>query len=213
MKPRKSVAVAALGAVLMAAPDSFAATMDFDSVPLGTRYGGTVGHATNEVVLTQDGIEMSVGNLFLAEFTGFFEAEVGGRYLDFFPTTPLDINNISVHFDFSNVGFEVDRMTMEFIEFGGEYNFAVNDQTIYELASLADIPENVAPDVTALVSNGVITLTGDVGAVRIGGQELAIDTVFAIPEPVTLLLLSLGGAAVLGSRKSPWQWKAATRSF
>ena len=186
----------------MVVPTSFAATMDFDSVPLGTRYGGTAGHATNEVVLTEDGIEMSVVSFHLEGFTGFFEAEVGGRYRDFFPTTPLDINNISVRFDFANVNFEVDRVTVEFMEFGGAYNFAVNDQTIYELASLADIPANVTPDVTALVSDGLITLTGDVNAVRIGGQELAIDTIFAIPEPVTLILLSLAGAAVLGSRKN-----------
>lgn len=202
MRPGEAVATVALAVALMAASTGFAVTMDFESAQVGTLYGGSAGHNPSEVVLSQEGIDMSVENFFLAGFTGFFEAEIGGRYQDFFPTTPLGLDNISVRFDFNNIGFEVDLMTMEFVEFGGEYNFAVNDGMVHQLASFEDIPGNVAPDVVALVSNGIITLEGDINAVRVGGQELAVDTVFAIPEPATLLLLCLGGTAVLRTRRS-----------
>ena len=178
----------------------FAATVDFESVPQGTVYGGAFGHTPGDVVLTQEGIEMSVEKFFLGTFVGFVKAEVGGVYSDFFPTAPLGIDNISVSFDLSDVGFDVTQVTLDYQEFGGADNFAVNGHTLYQLNVLTDIPTGVAPGVTASAGAGVITLTGDIDCFRIGGQELAIDNIVAVPEPTGVLLLGLAGALAFRRR-------------
>lgn len=178
-------------------PVSLGATVDFETVPLGSTYGEAFGHTPGDVVLTQDGIKMSAEDFLLGSFVGFIRAEVGGRYDDSFPTTPLELDNISVLFDFADVGFEVTEVTLSYQEFGGDDNFAVNGEMCHQLADLSDIPADVAPGVTATVQGGVISLAGDVNSFLIGGQELGIDDIVAVPEPTTLALLGLGAAGLL----------------
>ena len=86
---RARVIVASLGTVMVCAAGSSgrAATMDFETVPR-TLFGAAYGDAPGDVVLTQDGIAMSVEEFLLDPFIGFIEGEVGGSYSDFFPTTP-----------------------------------------------------------------------------------------------------------------------------
>ena len=174
-------------------PISLANIMDFQSVPVGTKYGGDVGNVAGQVVLTQDGITMSVEQFHLNQFTGFFQAEVTGPSNDH----QLAIDNISVLFDLANVGFNVTSLTLEYVELGGNDNFAVNGGSILQLAELTDIPSNVAPGVTALVDAGLIALTGKIDSVLIGGQELTIDSIVAVPEPTALVLLGTGGVLAL----------------
>ena len=83
------------------------ATIDFESVPVGTVYGAPSGDLPSDVVLSQEGIDMSVELFRLGGFVQFFRAEVGGIYGGFFPTTPIGLNNISLRFDFAD-----DRRTM-----------------------------------------------------------------------------------------------------
>lgn len=173
-----------------------AATVDFQSVALGTRYGGDFNNVPSQVVLTepvQNGIDMSVEQFFFQQFTGFFQAEVVGPSNDH----QLAIDNVSVLFDLTNVGFNVTLLSLEYLELGGNDNFSVNGGPILQLAELSDIPPNVAPGVTALVDGGLITLTGKIDSVLIGGQELTIDTIVAVPEPTALVLLGAGGVPAL----------------
>lgn len=177
-------------------PNGMAATMDFQSADLGTRYGGDFNNVPGQVVLTEpalNGIDMSVEQFYFQQFTGFFQAEVVGPSNDH----QLAIDNISVLFDLSNVGFNVTSLTLEYLELGGNDNFAVNGGPILQLAELTDIPPNVAPGVTALVDGGLITLTGKIDSVLIGGQELTIDTIVAVPEPTSLVLFGAGGVLAL----------------
>ncbi len=196
----KTIKLAAIAAVLALCLTSRSdgATVDFESVSSGAMYGQSVPHSPNQVVLIQDGIEMSVVEFVFGTFTGFFDAEVGGIYADQFATQALQFNNLGVSFDFSNVGFSpVDFVSFEFKEFGGVNNFSVNGATLFELDSLNDIPTNVAPNVTAAVTPGLVTLTGDIQSFRVGGQELAIDNVTVLPEPSTMLFIGLGAAICL----------------
>jgi len=176
---------------------ALATTMDFQSVAVGTKYGeAPLPNFPGQVVLTepaQNGIDMSVEQFFFQQFTGFFQAEVVGPSNDH----QLAIDNISVLFDLTNVGFNVTSLTLEYLELGGNDNFAVNGGSIRQLAELTDIPANVAPGVTALVDGGLITLTGKIDSVLIGGQELTIDTIVAVPEPTSLILLAVGGVLAL----------------
>jgi hypothetical protein len=71
-------------------------------------------------------------------------------------------------------------------EFGGSNDFAVNDWELFQIIPLTDLPEEVAPGVTASVEDGVITpaaLDGNIDNVLIGGQQLAVDNIAALPEP------------------------------
>jgi hypothetical protein len=186
-------------AVCGISPICLAATMEFESVPVGTKYGAGFGNVPGQVVLTENGIKMSVEQFFFQQFTGFFQAEVTGPANDH----ELTIDNISVLFDLTALPFNVSSLTLQYSELGGEDNFAVNGGSILQLPNLINIPVNVAPGVTALVDGGRITLTGDIDRVLIGGQELSVDTVVAVPEPTSLLLLGTGGALLLRRLRRP----------
>ncbi len=204
MKRAGILVVAALTSVIGLSSSARAAQVNFEDpaaqltpAPWGANYG----HTPGQLVLSEDGIDVSVKQFFLgASYIGFFKAEPGGVYASLFDSTALSLDNISARFDFTGLGFEVDQVTIEYQEFGGGDNFRVNDWTGFELTSMMGIPTNVAPGVTASVADGVITLNGPITSFQIGGQELGIDNIVAVPEPGTLLLLGLGGLTLLRRR-------------
>jgi len=201
MKRGRTIACLTMLTVWVVAAKGLAATVDFESVKPGTTFGQAFGNTPGQTVLTQEGIAMSVEEFFLGTFVGFIKAEVGGRYDDYFPTTPLELDNIGVRFDFADVSFDVTHVTLEYQEFGGGNNFAVNDQTLHQVSPLSDLPTDVAPGVTASVDAGLVTLEGNIDSLQIGEQELGIDNIVAVPEPMSILLVGLGGVAVLRRRR------------
>ncbi len=186
------------------ATDSFA-KVGFESVPPGTEYGSHAGNTLGDVVLVEDDIAMSVEVFLLDAFVSFNRATVGGAYADYFPTTPLELDNISVRFDFNHLGFDVTHVELEYLEFGGADNFAVNDEQLYIVDELTDLPADIAAGVTLTIMDGLhpacLTLDGNVTSFQIGGQELAIDNIIAMPEPTSLLLLALGATALFRRRR------------
>lgn len=183
------------------APAARAEVIDFETVPPGTVFGTPSADQPGDVVLQQGGVNMSIEQFFLGSYTGFVRAIVGGPYDQFFPTTPLGLENIAVRFDFAGMPGFVTSFTLDYQEFGGSNNFAVNDFINFEIDDLSDLPANVAPGVTATITPNQVILTGFIQNVRIGGQELAIDNANVVPEPATLLLLVSGGA-LLGARRA-----------
>jgi hypothetical protein len=127
---------------------------------------------------------------------------VGGELDPFFPTTPVSMNNIAFEFDFAGLAFDVNSVSLDYMEFGGVSNFAVNGGTPFQITEFTDLPSNVAPGVTALVDEDMIVLLGDIDSFLIGGQELGIDNIVAVPEPLALTLLAMGAGALLGYRRS-----------
>lgn len=182
----------------------YAATIDFETVPLGMVYGQDAGNFPTQIVLTQDNIDMSVETFHLDSYEGLYLAQIISPNSKIFDTQALSLNNISVLFDFSHVGFAVDRVTFEFGDPGGASNFMVNNEILHILDPITDLPFDVAFGVTASVNEGLITLTSNgasINSLLIGGQEIVIDNVVAVPDPATGLLL-LTGAAVLIRRKT-----------
>lgn len=185
--------------------------MDFDNVPVGTRFGQNFGNTPGQVVLAQDGIQMSFENYLLSSqgYMNFVEGQIDGQYAEaYFPSRALSMDNINVRFDFTQVGFDVDRVSLEYVELGPLSNLSVNGQPLIETFPLNLLPSNVAPGVTMLTelldaSTGRTRLTffGDIDSVLIGGQEFGVDTVIAIPEPATLALLGACGAFVVIRRR------------
>jgi hypothetical protein len=197
MKRGRSIAYFILAAALCAAGNAHAATVDFETIADGTKFGTAYGSVPGDIVLAQDGIVVTVEEFFLGTFTGFIKAEAGGIYGDFFPTTPLELDNISARFDFGGVGFDVTSVQIEYRDFGGASNVAVNDLPVYELATLTDLPTQVAPGITSSFSGDFLTLTGSLESFQIGGQELVIDNIIAVPEPASVLLLGAGALLLL----------------
>ena len=183
------------------------ATLDFETVPVGTVYGDTLltPDIPGEVVLTQDDIAMSVENFFFDPFqTDFFVAEVVAVQTDAGPGQALKLDSIGVLFDFSALGFEVARVTLDVRDLGGTSNVAVNGAAVHILDPLSDLPADVAPGVTALMANDQLTLVGVTTALlslRIGGQEIIIDNVRAVPEPAVGVLMTWGMIWLLGRRR------------
>ncbi len=185
------------------------ATVDFESVPVGTKFGFTGGNDPGDVVLVQDAIAMSVEFLSIAPTVNFFQATVGGDFAPLMPTTPLSVNNIDLRFDFSGLGFNVTQVTVDFREFSGINDFRVNDGVNHVVGTFSDLPSEVSPGVFATVAAHpnitdveVITLTGaSIQSFQLGGQELVIDNIVATPEPGTALLLLCGCAAIARKRR------------
>jgi len=196
--------VALAGAVFVAVPaGAQPAIMDFEepAVSPGTMYGMANPSNVDLVVLTQDGIDMSMDFFVVPpSHVNFNYSRVGGHHAHFFPTTPLELNNITAQFDFADVGFSVTQVTLDYKEFGGINNFYVNGSFVAP-ADITDIPAMPAPGVTAVVGPDTITLTGPISSFAIGGQELSIDNVVAVPEPATSCLLLLGAATFFRRRR------------
>ena len=68
---------------------------------------------------------------------------------------------------------------------------------------MEEIETHTPPGITATVDDRFVTLTGNIDSFRIGGQELYIDNITAIPEPATLLLLGAGGVWLMRRRIRP----------
>jgi hypothetical protein len=104
-----------------------------------------------------------------------------------------------VKFDFTSLPFLTTLVTLDYAEFGGSDNFEVNGAGLFQVSSLQNVPATVAPNVMAAVFGSQILLIGPVESLLIGGQELAIDNIHAVPEPMTSLLLLAG--AIVGIRR------------
>lgn len=164
--------------------------VDFDAVPPGSMYGVPAGHIPGDVVLTQDGIDMSVERFFwLGGGVTFNSADIVPSSSPFAPgpTQALHTNNINAQFDFSGVGFPVKEVSLEFVDFGGNENFDVNGvglQNVNSFTGLTSYPGQFDVIVTPTPLAGglggtlLVRQTGPdpVKTLLIGGQEFGIDT-------------------------------------
>jgi len=193
-------AVFIAAAIAAACPVPGARAFDFDALPANTVYG-LPGDLPGDVVLSDGGAKMSVEPFVLGSSDYFYFATVEAAGGLAFDTQSLSLDNISVRFDFSDLDYNVDTVTLDVADFGGASNFSVNDQTMFVLNPVFDLPVDVAPGVTATVVDNTITLAGPIQSFLVGGQELVIDNVTAVPEPATGALLLLGGLAVWRTRR------------
>lgn len=196
-----SIAALSIGGIVQPA------VVDFEPQTSGATYGVPT-HNPGDLAFSQNNIDVYLQPLQVQGSPQFFQAVVDGEYATNFATRALSLDNISTMFDFSGLGFTVTTASVEYQEFGGVNNFAVNGGAPVELLSLANVPMNIAPGIHALAADGLITLSADLGfeisSFLIGGQELGIDNVTAIPEPAAVFLLGAGGLVlVLRARRHP----------
>ena len=179
------------------------ATVDFESLAAGTRFGGSAGDSPGDIVFNEDGIDVSVETDLRGSFSS---VEIGGFTASSFPTTSATIGNINLGFDLTNLVFGVRKVTFEYVDSGGDENLGVNG-TVVQLGRLSEAPtelDGVGVSVTESVVSGrlmgTVTLSGSIDSVIVGGQEFGMDNFIAssIPEPGTICLALLSISAVFG---------------
>lgn len=190
-------------AIFATAAHAMTATVDFESLPPGTQFGGPpLPNAPGDLVFVEDGVGVHVDNFTQGAFVGFNNVEIGGFTDPSFPTTPATINNMRLDFDISGLG-PVTGAAFDYVDFGGTENLVING-TVLELSDFGSAPPVVAGVNVSVIPPGggvpgQVSLAGPLTSLAIGGQELGIDDVRFrfVPEPTTIVLASLAAVACL----------------
>jgi hypothetical protein len=150
------------------------------------QYGEPVGNASGDVIFTTNGIMVSVHDFNLSGGGSTFNlARIELASALFGNGQTMRLNNINMEFDFSSLGFIPSEVTFEFLDLGGFENLSVNGSTIFagELSSVPSPLSGVNVSISATPvsggQKGVVTLSGAIQKLRIGGQEFWIDNVCA----------------------------------
>ncbi len=159
--------------------------VDFESplVP-GTIYGKPANQQPDEIAFTTaDGITVKVEELMINIDNGakmFDSAVVQAAPGELGSGQSIRINNINLEFDFSNIGFITSKVDFRFYS-GGIMNLSVNRSPIF-LGDLSNIPPSIGGvnvSVAQSEDRRVLTFTGEVKILTVGGQEFGIDNVCA----------------------------------
>lgn len=97
------------------------------------------------------------------------------------------LNNISAVYDFRSLPCLPLQVTLALGDIGGDENFQVNGGSVYVGELEMVVPSSPAPDVTFSINTQtifggtkeVITLTGPIETILLGGQELWVDNICA----------------------------------
>ncbi len=158
--------------------------VDHESLPIGTAFGACVGQSPGDYAFTEGGIDVYTDEIvYVSGATGYNCADVQASFGGFGDSHIMMLNNITTIYDLSPLGCPVTEVTIEFRDMGGDANFQVNGGPLFIGDLFVDVPPNPAAGVTYSVSgtpnDGLITLTGLIDKVRIGGQEFWVDNICA----------------------------------
>jgi hypothetical protein len=155
---------------------------------LGDVFGRPAAQVSGNLAFSSNGIDGYVYNFLTFAGPTFNRADVVNAPIAFSPGQSLRTNNINIQFDFTNLPFTARKVTFLYLDLGGNENLAPNPGGIYvgELSSAPPVLNGTNVTVsTAPVpggKRGSVTITAPaVNQVRVGGQELWIDSVCATP--------------------------------
>ena len=99
----------------------------------------------------------------------------------------IRFSEVGAEFTISNLGINTSEVSFEYADFTGEINLRVNNDILYK-GVFTDFPAAIAPGVTMSVTataiddaafgagvTGVVTFTGDVQLLKVGGETLLLD--------------------------------------
>ncbi len=184
----------ACAATSTGAAASISGSVDFEHDPAGTTYGSGT-HAPGDVafsVFTTDGpMDIRVQPLAVGGTTTFNTATLGGFADAAFPTQAATLSNIALQFDLLSAWSPgtIDYGRFDFADFGGVSNLEINGDLV-QLNGFDNVPTTLGgvdirvnfglPGAPGVNRQGEIELMGPLNDVRIGGQELGIDTVWFV---------------------------------
>jgi len=175
--------------VSICSEDASMVCVDFEPpLAVGSQYGSPVGQISGTLIFTENNISVSVYNFDYVGGGGTFntgtvEAAISSPLFGTGQT--MHSNNINLEFDFSGLGFQVSQVNFEFLDLGGYENLSVNGSPVFagelSLATSLIGGTNLSVALTPVTggSTGTLTLTGIVTTLRVGGQELWIDSICA----------------------------------
>lgn len=165
--------------------------VDFESLKLGTKFGRTVNspNPPGSYIFAENFIDVSV-HIFHRDATTFCfdHCEVVNALPDFGNGKIMSLNDISLQFDFSNIGYHDYYITFRVANSGKVINLQVNGNTPVIIGDLSlNAPGNPAPGVTLWISttnisggtNSKVKLFGKVNTLLIGGENILLANIQA----------------------------------
>ncbi len=203
MKYMNAVVVGALCVGIAMAPAG-AALVDFESLPLGSVL------EVGDPPWVEDGVQITGHEFF---WSG------GGSTVDGDATIGIGgmaggagqeagwINNINLDFDF---GGPQTYVSFLFGEYGGNLNIELNGDFV-NFEEMGAIDGTVIGGVAVAVTDytggyggggtGLVELSGVINSFKVGGQEYAMDDVYAIPSPGGALMLAVASLLCIRRRR------------
>jgi hypothetical protein len=173
---------------------SHAVVLDFEDLTFGTSY--LVGNTFNT-----SGVDVAVRPFTFSNGTlysgGFTEVENGG--LAGGSGNELEVNNVLLSFLFGSTN----GLSLDFGEYGGNLNLLINGD-FRNFNTFSDIDGLNIGGVGVSVVNGFgndigsLSFSGIINEFAIGGQELWIDNINAVPVPAAVWLFASGLVGLIG---------------
>lgn len=165
--------------------------VDHESLGVGTRYGNGYGQLPGDFIFAEDGIPVLI-DVFVTGSAYFNYCEVMPAMSGMGAGNVMWMNNVTNLYDIQAAGVAVGGVTFEYLDVGGTENLEVNGAGLY-IGDLHLAPANIAPGVTFSVVTwpapgglrGLVTLTGQVDKLLVGGQEFAIDNICVLGDGST----------------------------
>jgi hypothetical protein len=157
----------------------------FNTVPPDTRWGTPAGHSAGDIVHTEDNIDVAVQEFYWSATTTHFGSTRVRPSFTVAGEQSINTNNINLEFDFTQLWFTPNKVTVIFRDTGGFENISVNGSTVIrgelESGSAGGISWTVDATPEANPNNriGIVTIVGNVSSLKIGGQEFWIESVCA----------------------------------
>ena len=186
---RTALPLLALLGLLLAAPSQAQSVCVTFEPPLllGTVYGAPVGQSSGDLAFISNGVRVHVVNFSrLPAGFAFNRAYIDMAPAGFGPGQSIRTNNINLLFDLRALGFNVTKVSFNFLDLGGYENLSVNANGVYvgELTAAPAVLGGAAVTVSSTPlpppaggKTGTVTIKGStLRTVMVGGQELWIDS-------------------------------------
>jgi len=159
----------------------------YDNLGIGTIFGAPVGMSPGDFTFAEDGIPVFAELFDTGSIVAFNQMQIVPAFIPMGDFNVAAVNNINQRFDISALGIATDSVSFEFYDQGGTKNLGVNGSSLY-VGDLHTVPAAYFPGVIVSVAwswvgpdiHGVVTLTGDVRELVVGGQEFHMDNVCVI---------------------------------
>lgn len=166
---------------------------DFETLPLGDRWGDVVASPTDHpvppggIIYSTGSVDFYIDNLHsLSGFVGFNYIAADNSVAAYTGSgISLMTNNVTAGFDLSSI--DVDTLCFDFVDMGGHEELTINGSTFLTpdgYGELMTAPATLGGVVVSVTGSslgfgfvGSVVLVGDMTDLKIGGQEFWIDNV------------------------------------